>query len=88
MLGVAMILNQAQIGFMEEFGGGGENNSFQSGRFTASMSNLQAGSTLASCYYGLDGQILATGSIGRFTVSSFSGSLPPSINLADRLLLM
>ena len=35
--GVAMILNQAQIGFMDEFGGGGENNNFQSGRFTAKV---------------------------------------------------
>ena len=40
---VAMILNQVEIGNMDEFGGGGVNNFFQSGRFTSSISDLSSG---------------------------------------------
>ena len=31
----------------------------------------------------MDGQILATSSIRRFTISSYDGSLPPKVSLAD-----
>ena len=82
--GVGMILNQTFIGNMTEFGGGGENNNFQSGRFTASIDDLQSGEySLQLVAYGMDNEILATSSIRRFTISSYSGSLPPTVSLAD-----
>ena len=82
--GVGMILNQTFIGNMTEFGGGGENNNFQSGRFTASIDDLQSGEySLQLVAYGMDNEILATSSIRRFTISSYNGSLPPTVSLAD-----
>ena len=82
--GVGMILNQSFIGNMTEFGGGGVNNSFQSGRFSASIPDLTSGEySLQLVAYGMDDEILATSSIRRFTISSYSGSLPPTVSLAD-----
>ena len=81
--GVGMILNQSFIGYMNEFGGGDMFN-YGSGRFTDTVRNLNAGEySLQLVAIGFDGQILATSSIRRFTVSSFEGSLPPTVNLAN-----
>ena len=80
---VGIYLNQSFIGIMEEFGGG-RFNDFSSGRFTGSLPNLNGGEySLQLVAFGAEGQILASSSIRRFSVSSFDGSLPPTVTLSN-----
>ena len=80
---VEVILNQANIGRMIVFGGG-NNSSYNSSRYTYQIRDLSSGTySLQLVAFGEGDKILATSPIRRFTVSSFAGSLPPFVSMAD-----
>ena len=78
-----MILNQNLIDYMDEYSGG-QNYNFKSSRFTYQIDGLQSGeySPTINCLWSRRANRLQP-ALMRFTVSSFEGSLPPSIDLSD-----
>jgi hypothetical protein len=80
---LAVFVNQEFIADMEEFGGG-LGGTYRSSRYSYELNGLNAGEySLQLVAYGLDGQVLATSALIRFEVSSYEGSLPPVITMAN-----
>ena len=80
---VEVILNQKVVGEMDEYEGFGTTK-FKSNRYTDQIPDLSSGEySLQLIAYGENNQSIATSSLIRFTISAFSGSLPPFVSLSD-----